>query len=430
MKAKVLIPVFLISALAMAGEKTAPLSPAEQKIQAARNAVAQHPDKPQPYSDLALALAMRARETSDPTFYAKAEETLKKCFELAPNNFEGSKTLVWILLGKHEFAHARELARELNPRMPDDLQTYSFLVDANVELGNYAEAEQAAQWLLNLRPGEVLGLTRGAYLREIYGDMDGAADLMEQAYQTIAPSETENRAWILTQLAHMQLMTGKLDDADKLLQMALEIFPGYHYALANLARVRMGQGRFADAVDLLRQRYDAAPHAENLFDLAEALDKAGHQEEARAAFQQFEKKALAEMTIADNANRELIFYYADHAGQPPRALRVARVEADRRHDVYTLDAFAWALYANGQYAEARQQIEKALALGIRDAQLFYHAGAIAWKLRDRDTAERYLTESLATNPHSGYASPARQMISEMGSPPSAALRRNQKPRQP
>ncbi len=425
MMIRFLIPALLISALvATAGEMIAPLSPAEQKIQAARNAVDKHPDKPQLYSDLALALAMRARETSDPSFYGQAEEALKKCFEFAPSNLEGRKAQVWILLGKHEFARARELARELNQRMPDDLQVYGFLVDANAELGDYAEAEEAAQWMLDLRPGDVLALTRGAYLRELIGDLDGASDLMVQAYQTISPNETENRAWILTQLAHLQLMTGKLDDADKLLQMALENFPGYHYALANLARVRMEQGRFAEAVDLLRRRYDQAPHAENLFDLAEALDKAGHHEEARAAFQQFEKKALAEMEMMDNANRELIFYYADRAHQPAEALRIARLEVNRRHDVYTLDAHAWALYANGQYPEARQRIEKVLAIGTRDAQLFYHAGAITWKLRDRDTAEHYLKESIATNPHSGYASSARQMISEMASASSAALRRN------
>ena len=53
----------------------------------------------------------------------------------------------------------------------------------------------------------------------------------------------------------------------------------------------------------------------------------------------------------------------------PRRLRVAKQEFAWRHDVYTLDAYAWALHVNGQDAEARKQIETALAVGIRDSKI-------------------------------------------------------------
>ena len=60
---------------------------------------------------------------------------------------------------------------------------------------------------------------------------------------------------------------------------------------------------------------------------------------------------------------------------------MARVEIARRRDIPTLDAYAWALYANGQYAEARVELDKALKVGIRDATLLGHAAAIAEKLK-------------------------------------------------
>ena len=60
---------------------------------------------------------------------------------------------------------------------------------------------------------------------------------------------------------------------------------------------------------------------------------------------------------ADNSNHELVFYYADHAKQPEKALKVAQQEYAWRRDVYTLDAYAWALHVNGQDSEARKQIE-------------------------------------------------------------------------
>jgi Flp pilus assembly protein TadD len=57
--------------------------------------------------------------------------------------------------------------------------------------------------------------------------------------------------------------------------LALELVPGYNYALANLAKVRILQKHYEEAVALLEQRYKAAPHAENLFDLAQAMELAG-----------------------------------------------------------------------------------------------------------------------------------------------------------
>jgi tetratricopeptide (TPR) repeat protein len=369
------------------------LSPAEQAVAQATKLIDKNAKDFEAYNALALALSRRARETSDVKFYTQAEEALQKSFDISPDNFDGKRIHVWLLLGKHEFAAALEEAKKLNKKMPDDVMVYGFLTDANVELGNYQDAEAAAQWMLDLRPANLPGLTRAAYLRELYGDTEGALELMNMAYQSTPPSEAEDGAWILTQMAHLKLATGKTEEAEALLRQALIKFPGYHYALGNLAKVRIAQGRCDEAVSLLRQRYQAAPHAENLYDLAEALELAGHAGEARKAFAEFETKSLLESVRADNSNRELIFYYADHAHQPAKALDVARQEHARRHDVYTLDAYAWALHVNGQDAEARKQIETALAVGIRDAKLLRHAGEIVLQLGDRAAAERYLQES-------------------------------------
>jgi tetratricopeptide (TPR) repeat protein len=373
------------------------LSPAERIVAQARRLIEKNPKDFEAYNALALALARRARETSDVKFYAQAEETLQKSFEVAPDNFDGQRIHVWLLLGRHEFAAALDAAKKLNLIMPDDVMLYGFLTDANVELGNYKDAETAAQWMLDLKPGNTPGLTRAAYLRELYGDVEGSLELMNMAYQSTPPGEVEDGAWIVTQMAHLNLAIGKIDEAEKLSQQALAMFPGYHYALSNLAKVRIQQKRYDEAVELLKQRYHAAPHAENLYELAQAFQLAGKMDDANQAFAEFEQKSLLETNRGDNSNHELIFYYADYARQPEKALEVARREFARRHDVFTLDCYAWALYGNGEYAAARKQIETALAVGIRDAKIFRHAGEIALRSGDRMAGERYLRESAGLN---------------------------------
>lgn len=372
-------------------------SPAESAIANAQKTIEKKPTQFSGYNQLAIALARRARETSDVSFYTQAEAALKKSQQLAPENFEGQKLHIWLLLGRHEFTAALDAAKELNKKMPDDVLVYGFMTDANVELGNYQDAEKSAQWMLNLRPGNMPALTRTAYLRELFGDIEGSYELMQMAFQGTPPTESEDRAWIMNQMAHLDLATGKTADAENILQQALAVFPGYHYALGNLAKVRIEQKRYAEAVDLLQQRYKAAPHAENLYDLALALKLAGRANEAKAAFAEFEKKSLAETMKRDNSNHELVFYYADQANQPDKAMEVAQREYAYRQDAFTRDAYAWALHRNHQDDEARKQIETALAVGIRDAKLFRHAGEIALALGDQKSAENYLQTSATLN---------------------------------
>ncbi|HYY70148.1 MAG TPA: tetratricopeptide repeat protein [Terriglobales bacterium] len=392
------------------------LTPAERSIAQARKLIETNPKDFEAYNALALALSRRARETSDLQFYTQAEQALEKSFRISPGNFDGERTRVWLLLGKHDFAAALEAATRLNKQRPDDVMLYGLLTDANVELGNYDAAEAAAQWMLDLRPGNLPGITRAAYLRELVGDIDGALELMNMAYQSTPLGEVEDAAWILTQMAHLNLATGRLDAAEELLRQALTKFPGYHYALGNLAKVKIQQKRYAEAVELLQRRYAVAPHAENLYELAEALQLAAKNEEARKAFAEFERRSLLETRRGDNSNRELVLYYADHAQQPAKALEVAQRELARRHDVFTVDSYAWALYANGQYAEARKQIERALAVGVRDATLFRHAGEIALKCSDSRMAERYLSQSAELNTLGSDA--ARTILARLSQTPS------------
>lgn len=387
-------------------------SPAERAIADAKRAIAAKPSA-DGYNALGMALARRARETADGRFYEQAADALKKSLELAPDNFEARKIEVWLLLGKHEFAQALTLAKELNSRASSDPAVYGFIADACAELGKYPEAEEAAQWMLDLGRSSVPGLTRAAYLREIFGDIEGAAELMVSAYDKLDPASVEDRSWVLTHLAHLRLLTGQLEAADKLLAEALRLFPDYHYAYFHLAKLRSMQGRHAEAAGLLRRRYQSAPHPENLFDFAVALERSGRRSDAAKAFRDFEAAAAAESKSADNSNRELIFYYTDYANQPERALAVANRELARRRDVHTLDAAAWALHRNAKHADARREIEAALKVGVRDPSIFYHAGVIAASQKDKAAARRYLSDSVTLNPNSDVARQARKALARV-----------------
>jgi tetratricopeptide (TPR) repeat protein len=389
----------LLLALAFFAAESFAATPAETAIRQAMGNIEKQPGHYPYYNTLAMAYARRARETSDVRFYAQAEEALQKSFAIAPGNFDGLKVEAWLQLGRHEFRSALETATRLNKLAPDDVAVYGYIVDANVELGNYKDAITAAQWMLDLREGNVPGLTRAAYLRELHGNLSGALELMQRAYDSLPHSETEDRAWILSQMSHLELVTGDVSKAEADSSEALALFPDYHYAIGALAQVRLAQARYQEAVTLLRQRYDAATNAEILYTLAEAQELAGQHEEAMASFRKFELQSRAQSALPDNCNHELTLYYIDHAGEPSKALELARREAASRQDVFTLDAYAWALAANGDYEGASAQLQKALAMNVKDPRMLFHAGSIALHLHQAGKAELYLKDAAARYSH-------------------------------
>jgi tetratricopeptide (TPR) repeat protein len=153
-----------------------------------------------------------------------------------------------------------------------------------------AEAERSAQWMLNLRSTNVGGLERGARLRELFGDNDGAREFWESAMRLTLADE-EQRAWLATQMASLIRRTGHAGQAESLLRQVL-----WH---ANPTAISRPSRRwraclcssisYDDAVTLLRERYQKVPRPDVQFELARALQMAGRATEAQTAYQAFER---------------------------------------------------------------------------------------------------------------------------------------------
>jgi tetratricopeptide (TPR) repeat protein len=399
---KSLAALILMIGAVFANAQSAPPSGAEQtsaerSVAEAQKLIGEKPAEYSGYNLLATALLRRARETADSTYSIQAEAAVSRSLQLSPNNFETEKIRASVLLAEHDYEAALALATALNKKTPDDVMLYGVLADADAALGKYKDAEIAAQWMLDLRPGNLPALLHAASLREVFGENDGAYELLDLALQSTPPTDHEQRGWILTQMAHIRLISGNTDAAEKLSQQALTEVPDYPYALSNLAQVRISQKRYEEAVALFQKRDKSSPDASNLYELAEAEKSAGKTSDSKKNFAEFERQALLESSNKNNANLQLIFYFADYTHDRAKALQFAEHERARRQDVYTLDADAWALHVNGNDAEARKQIETALAVGIRDAKFFRHAGEIALATGDRAAAQKYLRKAVDLN---------------------------------
>jgi len=383
-------------------------APAQQRIALAEQQLKADPKKVQAYNDLAIAYLQRARETAYVTYLKDADSALAQGLKLDAEDFQLQRTQVALMLARHEYVHAKGRATVLNKRTPDDVMTYGYLAEAEIALGQYSEAETNAQWMLNMRPNNIPGLVIGAKLRILYGDVHGAIEFLSLAYSETSPTEVEDLAWIENQIASIKIESGQSDAAEQTLAQADQLFPPYVRTTENLARLRMAQHRANDAATLWRaaSKIDNDPGV--LYELALALEASGDSMNARVAYTAFEKQAGGPEGATEEARLDLIRMYAANPSTAARALALARQEIAARQDVWTLDAYAWTLYANAHYQDAYDAVQKAIGVGIQSAQIFHHAGHIALKLNHSADAAKYFLLCIQTNPTSEYAADARK----------------------
>ncbi len=340
-----------------------------QLVANAQALVETRPDDARAYIALAQALTRRAREGTPAVFYGQADTALAAARARAPADPEAEKVAIEIDLGRHRYEEALQRALALNRKVPDDVLVYGFLVDANGALGRYQAAEAAAQWMLNLRPGNIPGLLRAAYLRQIYGDLEGAADLLDQAYRNTPEIDLAERASMLARMSALHRAAGRLEVAEEAAGRALTLIADYPEALDELAAVRRAQGHAGEALRLRERGYQRVADPRHLYALAVALRAAGRAQDARKAFREFDQQAASASGADSDAARELVYYYADVLHRPRLALEVAQREIARRQDIHTRAAHAWALHANGRREQARRAMGELLSLGTRDPDI-------------------------------------------------------------
>lgn len=370
------ILVLALSATAFGSPADSAASPALRSVQLAEEAIRLAPDNVEAYNRLARAWLRRGGEVERGDCYEKAESAARKALALNEKSFSARRLLIESLLGLGRERTALELAEALNRDNRDDLDGYGLIVDAAIALGRYDQAEEAAQWMLDLRPDRVEGLSRAAALRELLGDLEGAADFQNRVFLGTPPDQPEAKAETLGHLARLLRYQGHADEADRVLKEAIQLSPDKPSVLLELAWLRESQGRPDEAVALLRRRVEVSPEPERFYRLGELLRRTGKSEEAAEAFRKFEETALALRDQPRNANLLLALHWAETPSQVAQALELIEKEAANRSDVHTRSVLALLLHAAGRDREALREIEKVLAVGTRDPEILARAAVI------------------------------------------------------
>jgi tetratricopeptide (TPR) repeat protein len=353
-----------------------------QRLQAAARSVPKRSDL---MTRLGWAFITKARLSCDPGYYKLAEQCAL-CVQAT--NAENPDALllqghIWQSL--HKFKEAEPLARKLIT-MRADAFDYGLLGDVLMEQGHLSEAVVAYQKMIDLKPN-LQSYTRVAHARWLKGDIEGAIEAMRMAITAGSPREPEPTAWAYTRFGIYEFQAGDFMTAARSADLALQFAQDYAAALLLRGRILLSQGKPTEAIEPLQRAATVNPLPEYQWILADALQEAGRSEAAA------EVESRLMRTGALNDPRTFALYLATMGQQVQQALKLAQEELNTRADVFTMDALAWALKANGRFAEAQDYSKKSLSEGTQDARLYYHAGCIAMANGDYAYAQRSFTSA-------------------------------------
>ena len=358
------------------------------------------PDDPRLLARLGQAYLLRARETADPSWFTKAAQALDRSNSVAPDRPDTLTALGLLALGRHDFSTALDLGRRAHELDPASPQPLGVVVDAQVELGRYADAAETAQEMLDRRPS-LASLARASYLRELHGDVPGAITAMTQAAIAGAGSASDV-AYVETLLGDLHLGVGALREAEAAYRRARarEESPA---AEVGLARVAAARGDLVGAAAQLEEVTTRLPQPAWLALLGDVHAALGRTAEATAQYQLV--RQVEELNRANGVavDLDLARFQADHARDPgadaDAAVAMARAALAVRPTVFADDTLGWALRQAGRPAEALPHAQAAVRLGTADALLWYHLAAVEADLGRFDDARAHLAHALATNPY-------------------------------
>ncbi|MEO6166324.1 MAG: tetratricopeptide repeat protein [Chitinophagales bacterium] len=377
----------------------------KQAIEGLLEKVRKNPDDVKSKIQLAQAYIQEARITGDYNYYDAASiKLLNSVLKKEPKNYEAVATLATVYLSQHHFQQGLELGRKAQQINPYAAFVYGVLTDAYVELGKYDSAIYMVDSMCAIRP-DLRSYSRVSYLREIYGDIPGAIEVMKMAVDAGLPG-MEQTEWVRVYLGRLYETSGKIDTAEMYYKAASTLRPNYAYALAALGRIERAKKNYPQAITYFQQASSLVKDYSFGDELMDLYRLNNEPEKAESTGVEVIKLLNTHANTNDEnedaghyADKELAYVYLK-TGDRDAALKHAMAEYKRRPDnIDVNEMMAWVLYQRGETDQCIPYVEKAMRTGSKNPVLLCRAGLIYCKNNEAEKGIALLQEAVAVNPY-------------------------------
>ena len=374
----------------------------EEGLEATLVATAQRPEYAGAFMNLGLA-HMRLERLRE------AEEAILHALELEPEYRDARHNLGEVLRRREEHEAAEAQYREALRIDPDYVSAYAGLAQSLFHLGRHAEAVESIDRALELGMDSFAEQTLNLVAAQALGKMGR----LEEAEGRIAATAAEAPGDIrpaATRLA-LRIEAGQTAEAGRILEQALETFAGDAEALYNFGESLVALGAGEQALGTYRAILTADPeHVRALVGAGNLELEFGRHAESLAAFE----RALALMPeLAEQAalhrsmgEAAMELGHADAADYFERALAIDEA------DYNSLDRLAMLRFNEERHEESLAIYRSMLELRPDNHTIFTNLGIVLYELGDIGEARQMLERALAIEPEYELALTLLQRIDE------------------
>jgi tetratricopeptide (TPR) repeat protein len=351
----------------------------KEKVAELKAKLAGKPEDVKTRLQLATIFITEQRITGEHHFYYPAiEKILNGILSFDPKNFEATVYKASLKMSQHQFAEAKKLAEEARAINPSNAYIYGILVDANVELGDYKMAIAMSDSMQKIKPS-LESYARASYLREIYGDYNGAIEAMKLAVQAGLPS-SEPQCWSRNILGDLYYNINKLDDAASAYAENLAMRKSYAPSMAGLAKVEMKRKNYARALALLDSANKIMPQASYDEQKADVYSAMGDTKKAMDTYASVQKALTADANSGHHSVSLELARVFIKANAWDSAKKYATMEYNLRpNNIEVNNEMAWIAYNQKDMPKAKEYLTAAMATGSKNPELLKRAMLINGK---------------------------------------------------
>ncbi|TMQ72327.1 MAG: tetratricopeptide repeat protein [Candidatus Eisenbacteria bacterium] len=318
----------------------------------------------------------------------EAEKDYRQHLQAHRDDETARRRLTAVLARDKKYREALEETRILARAHPRDLELRHLEADLAFEGGTPAEGMQSLDRLRADFPDDPEALNVRLAVLAQHGR---AKQAVTEAERCLSDHPNDMRALLLA--ARSRELSGDTAGEIAHLRRALEAAPDSLAPPVLLARVYQQSGRASDAEPLLAKAHARFPDVPAVaFDLSQCREKLGD-------------FAGAEAAARDVLNREpdnatalnfLGYLFADHNRKVNEAVAlIRRALAQEPDNGAFLDSLGWAYYRLGRLAEARSQLERAVAVSGGDPVIHEHLGDVYKDMKLKELARDQYQKSLS-----------------------------------
>jgi len=381
----------------------APASPVGEEVAFWQARVAADPGDLTSRTQLAASLLSWATAQHDTARAIEADEEIDRVLAARPDDPSALLVKAGTRMFVHDFEAARDLAGRVLARDPTHKAALAIVGDAAFELGDLDAAREYYGTLADRIGAAPEVSARRARLAHASGDTATAIAAAEQAIIEAGAAGYQPVDAVYYRVLYAELLrgAGRYAEASAVFRDVLAVVPEHGPAIEGQAKASAALGDLDDSQRWWERSGEliGTPDFHVLAALGDIAHARGDDEAARRLWH--DALAAVDALPAEaqvGFRRDVARFLATRGLDAERALDLARADLAARRDALAYDTLAWAQLAAGDPHAALVSIERALAPGVEDASIWYHAAEIYAANGDGPGAADAVRRALAFSP--------------------------------